>query len=194
MMVPGGMKMNPIAKMLIDMAKFYSEALDERQLEMYVKVLTQFPTELVLECGKEYVHDVRNTRFPIPPHKIMERHLPKQATPKDVARDTSLRIRTAVSKYGWCNPNEARDYIGETGWQIVERFGGWMHICQNLGVEIQESTFLAQTRDAVESELNLQSAGIDTKRPSIEQAKNKGQLGDLLKTLGKALSITGRNE
>lgn len=149
--------MNPIAKMLIDMAKYYDQQLEERQLEMYVDVLSQFPINDVIQAGREYLRDHRNTRFPMPPHKIMAKHLPSEPESKDVGREVALRIREAVSKFGWPNPNPARDHIGHLGWGVVEAMGGWQQLCEKLGVEIQESTFLAQCRDAVESRHRLGS-------------------------------------
>ncbi len=178
--------MNPIAKMLIDMAKFYSYELEQRQLELYVEVMQKFPAELVYRAGREYVEDLKNTKFPIPPHSILKNYLPQEAGAKDLARITALRIREAVTKFGWPNPTEAHTFIGDAGWRVVERFGGWKYLCENLGLELNETTFIAQARDAVESDINLGKAGFDIERPVLEQAKDRGQLSssaDILKSL-----------
>lgn len=168
--------MNHITKMLIDMAKFYQYDLAERQLEMYVEVMSTFPIELVLACGKEYVQNPKNDRFPIPPHKIMAKYLPQELDSKDVGREVALRIREAVSNFGWPRPGDAAAFIGPAGWRIVQQMGGWTHICENLGTEIQETTFMAQCRDAVESAHRLQKQGFDPGRPAIEQGNKSGVL------------------
>lgn len=168
--------MNPIAKMLIDMAKFYDQALDERQLELYVSILGKAPVHIVLQAGQEYMQDSRNARFPMPVHKILDRYMPRNPESKDIGRETALRIREAITKFGWPNPKQAQEHIGKLGWGIVERMGGWQHLCENLGVEIPETTFMAQARDAAESVHRLGEMGFDTSRPSIEQGKNSNQL------------------
>lgn len=180
--------MNPIAKMLLDMARFYDQPLDERQVDLYVRVLAKFPSEQVLMAGREYIEDVRNTRFPIPPHKIMEKYLPKEPEAKDIGRETATRIRHAITKFGWPSPLNAREYIGDAAWSVVERFGGWQHICECLGVEIQESTFMAQVRDAVESQVNLGRAGIDLSKSSLDQPALPQRVSDLVKDLSDKLN------
>lgn len=171
--------MNPIAKMLIDMAKFYDQSLDERQLEMYVEVLAKAPQQIVLKAGKDYVSDTRNTRFPMPPHRILDRYIPREADPRDVGREIALRVRAAITHFGWCNSGEARNHIGETGWRVVEQMGGWLHLCEHLGVEIQETTFMAQCRDAIESAHRLDQQGFDPSRPAVEQGKRSGELAPM---------------
>jgi hypothetical protein len=160
---------NPIAKMLIDMAKFYDQNLEERQLEMYVEVLSKFPLADVMEAGRQYVFDTKNFRFPMPVHKIMEKFLPQSPDHKDVGRELALRIRHAISLYGWPGPIAARTHIGEDGWVIVDKLGGWQHLCENLGATIQETTFMAQVRDAVETTSRLSQQGFNPARPAIEQ-------------------------
>lgn len=164
--------MNPLAKMLIDMAKFYSYELESRQLEMYVSVLNQFPQEAVLKAGRDYVHNLKNTKFPIPPHSIMSEFLPKEASPEHLAKEAAGRILQAISKFGWPNPNDAKAFIGELGWRAVERFGGWFRVCSDLGVSLSPDTFYAQARDLCRSTLELGAAGIHDQPIGIEAPKS----------------------
>ena len=175
--------MNPIAKLLIDMSRFYNHAISEQTLEMYVDVLSQWPPEQVLAAGREYVRNPKNTRFPIPPHTIMPQT--HQADAKDLARDTAMRIQYAVTKFGWNNSRAAKEYIGETGWRVVERFGGWEYLCQNLGLDLQVGTFIAQCRDAIESSVNLTRLGFDQSRPPIEQSPQPIEIGSMVKQLAE---------
>ncbi len=158
--------MNPIAKMLIDMAKFYSYELEERQLEMYVGVLSQFPTEVVLQAGRDYVHNLKNTRFPIPPHSILSDQI-APASSVDLAKEAAGRVIQAVAKFGWPNGRQAKEFIGELGWRGVERFGGWPTICEGLGTTISPDTFYAQLRDMCLSTLELNAAGINDQPVAI---------------------------
>ncbi len=185
--------MNPIAKMLIDMAKFYSYELESRQLEMYVGVLSQFPQEAVLKAGRDYVHNLKNTKFPIPPHSIMAEFLPKEASPEHLAKEAAGRILQAVSKFGWPNPNEAQAFIGELGWRVVERFGGWSTVCANLGVSMSTDTFYAQARDLCRSTLELGAAGIHDQPIGLEAPK--GNVLSLVQSLADKKKLDGgKNE
>ncbi len=151
--------MNPIAKMLLDMARFYGHELDKRQLEMYVQVLTQFDEDKVLHEARAYMFDVKNNKFPIPPHKIMAKHMPQAPTDENLSVEVAARVRQAISKFGWNNPEEAEKFIGDIGWGIVLRYGGWLHLCQNLGVTIAEGTFQAQVRELCKSHMQLSRSG-----------------------------------
>lgn len=153
--------MNVVAKMLIDMAKFYGYELEKRQLELYVDVLSQFPAEGLLQCGKEYMQNPKNDRFPIPPHKILAKHLPADVSDEAQAREIAARIVGSVTKYGWANPKEAREFIGPVGWRVVEVQGGWSSICENLGVTIDPGVFQAQLREQLQARLQYGESAVD---------------------------------
>ena len=92
------------------------------------------------------------------------------------AVEAASRTVAAVSKFGWNKPKEAREYIGELGWVAVQRFGGWMYICENLGVDISITTFQAQIRDLSKAILKLDKAGsFDQPINMIGNAKEKPQ-------------------
>jgi len=182
---------NPITKMLLDMARFYGQDLDKRQLEMYTEIMSQFDQKTVLQAGRDYVRDTKNTRFPMPPHKIMEKYLPKTPDNRDLAIETANRIVQAVGKFGYTNPTDARQYVGEAGWAQVQRSGGWAFLCAELGVSIDKTTFFAQTRDSIQSNLNLGHTGINTDLPAIEQSV-KSKVGEIIDNVARVLSIEGQ--
>lgn len=164
--------MNPIAKSLIQMARFYNYEIEQRQLELYVDVLSQFPEALVIQACREYMLDLKNERFPIPPHKILKKHLPSMEVDDDsLARDAASRIVGAIKKYGWNNHAEARAFVGELGWVVVDRMGGWLEVCQNT-MDEQIGTFQAQARDLCKAQLVLGKAGY-TQPPALPENKNK---------------------
>jgi hypothetical protein len=161
---------NSIARMLIDMAKFYNYDLDKRQLELYVDVLGKFDPEMVLRAGREYVTNLKNNKFPMPPHSIMAPYV-RDADPRSLAIATVGRIKEAIARYGWPKPDQARDHIGEAGWQHIERCGGWQAICEKPELNIHEANVHAQMRDAIEADIKLGNAGFDLSRPAIEQSR-----------------------
>lgn len=73
-----------------------------------------------------------------------------QIATSDVGRDIASRIIFAISKYGWNNPQPAKNYLGALGWQCVERFGGWLMICETVNSHNQMQ-ITAQLRDLAET-------------------------------------------
>lgn len=62
-------------------------------------------------------------------------------------RDAASRIISAVSKYGYNNVNEAKEYIGELGWETMKRYAGsWSNFCDFLNSE-NISAIQAQLRE-----------------------------------------------
>lgn len=168
--------MNKIVKLMIDMARFYGYELESRQLEMYAQVLKNFPEEIVLDCMGKYMRNPKNDRFPIPIHKVMADYLPKEPDKIDLAREASSRVLQSVGRFGWPNPTEAREFIGELGWRAVERMGGWRTICEGLGTKISQDSFYAQCRDLCKSTLELGAAGISDSPIGLDAASKKGDL------------------
>ncbi len=189
--------MNPIAKMLVNMARFYDFALAEQQLELFINVLAQFPQEQVLAAGKKYILDIKNSRFPIPIHKIM---VSDQISERDVANEMARKIDKAVAKYGYIwhqgiftidgtywEGNGARwptfkqaviAELGDIGWYVICSRGGWLSV-RNSSNEMDEGQFIAQIRDQIESAIKLKAAGIDVALMALPTSENKTQSSEL---------------
>lgn len=151
--------MSAIQNELLKMAVFYrDEKLTAQHLALYAEVLKDQPLEKVQYCVGEYCKDPANTFFPVPPTKILK-YANLQADDESLAVEAASRVVAAVSKFGWAQPAEAQAYVGEVGWHVVDRFGGWLHICQNLGSDISLTTFQAQARDLARSSVKLQKLG-----------------------------------
>jgi hypothetical protein len=183
--------MIPIEKMLLNMARFYNYELEKRQLEMYVNVLQQFPETVVMRAGQDYMRDIKNTRFPIPPHSILKDYLPQKPDQKDLAREAASRVIAALSKFGAPNGSAAKEYIGELGWMAVQRHGGWLVLCETTGngFGLTPPTMLqAQIRDLCESTQNLAAAGIHDQPIGLPEAKASRVL-DIVKTLAEKKAI-----
>lgn len=161
------------------------QSVQNAVLAMYAEDLADLEIEDCITAYGTYRRNPKNTRFPLPAN-IREIISPTPDT-RDLAINTATRIREAVGKFGWPNPTEARMYIGESGWRYVIRSGGWKYLCENLGVNIQETTFIAQCRDAVASDINLEDIGFDTNSPVLEQ-RGLVRLGSIINML------TGKKE
>ncbi len=186
-----------IKKTLLALSAYYSKQLPDEALNWYVQDLVKegFTFNEASVAIDTYRRTDKFGRMPTVA-QLIEVARPT-ANAKDLARVTALRIREAVTKFGWPNPTEAHLFIGNAGWRVVERFGGWRYICENLGLDLQETTFLAQARDVLESDINLGRAGFSEDRPAIEQAKERGQLtsaADVLKSLNLNVKQIGEKK
>lgn len=84
--------------------------------------------------------------FPYP-SDIREKVLP-EINADDDAVDCANLIISAIGSCGYTNPGRAREKIGELGWAVVDRMGGWKHLCETLSLE-NETTYRAQIRSYV---------------------------------------------
>lgn len=183
-------KLKLIRDMVIENLIFYDSQVSDIKVKMFAQELEPYDLAAIDLAFRKFRMEKGRRMMPMPSDVVAS--ISPQADPKDLGRETALRIRAAVSKYGWPQPEAAQAYIGQTGWDVVQRFGGWQHLCENLGVTIQETTFLAQCRDAVESVVRLGEAGFDLSMPSIEQ---KSQVhGNLTSAREVVQKILGKEE
>lgn len=132
-------------------AAYYRQQLPDAVVVMYAEDLADLDFATVSAALRAYRANPKNRTMPLPAQ--IREMLEPQVDPESAAREIAARITAAIPKFGWCNSQEARAYIGEVGWQVVLDQGGWMHICQHHGLEIDPSVFQAQARDLAKSRL-----------------------------------------
>ena len=134
---------------------------------------------------KLYRQNPKNVFFPIPA-KIIELMRPV-VSDETLAREAAARIQEAIVRCGYTNPEAAKNYIGEVGWNVVRRFGGWRYLCENHGLSINPLTFQAQARDLAKSHLELWKAGEFGN--VISMPEKKEQIGSAQNDLTNAKDI-----
>lgn len=149
-------------------------------IAMYTEDLADLsPTECIraYRCWRLNPH---NKFFPLPAQ--IRGMLSPQLDDDSQARDAASRIISSVSKFGWPNSTEAKEYMGDLAWHIVDRYGGWEYICQNLGVTLDIGTFQAQARDAAKAQLAFGNVGLFDRPPGLPLRANHGltQIGDIV--------------
>lgn len=137
--------MSRIKEIIIMTASYYGKPISEAVLEMYVEDLDGLDTDMVIRTYKAYRRDPKNRQMPLPAQ--IRDMIEPQETPEAAARDLASKISGAIVKFGHPNENLARNYIGEKGWAIVQRWGGWSYLCANHGTVIDPGQFYAQVRD-----------------------------------------------
>lgn len=119
-----------LAALIVATSAYYGQMLADNVISMYVEDLSDLPFEKIIEAFKKSRRDPKTTRCPLP--AVIRGMLDPSSNVEDAARDASSRIIAAVSKYGWNNFEQARTYIGELGWEVVKRHGGWQTLCESL--------------------------------------------------------------
>jgi hypothetical protein len=82
----------------------------------------------------------------IPAISTIRNKIKPEPSAKDDALDASHRIWEAVGKFGYGRHEDARKFIGELGWLVVEREGGWCAVCEHSRVD-QQVALKAQWRE-----------------------------------------------
>lgn len=149
---------NALKETIILTASYYGRTLSPQVLAMYVEDLEDFPPADVIAAYKAWRRNPKNTQFPLPAQ--IRGIIQPEVDPDSAAREIASRIVGAISKCGWSNPTGAREYMGEVGWEIVRRFGGWTYVCENHGVSLQPAAFMAQARDLARAQLQFPEAAM----------------------------------
>ena len=133
-----------LTEILVAFGEYFDKRLTPNQIAMYVEDLTTLSADELRAACQLYRQDIRNDRFPLPAKLIaLARPTP---TDEDTGRETAAAIIEAVFRYGWNNPENAREAMGSLGWSIVTRMGGWQNFCQELTNE-NMPIMRAQIRD-----------------------------------------------
>lgn len=162
-----------IGECWLAIAQMVGRDLSIHSLGMMLDAVADLPDQELERAFNQWVMQSKVSKIPMPAEI---REIVKPPTDDhSFAVETASRIIGSISKFGWANPTGAAYYIGPLGWEIVQRFGGWNYICENLGIGtgLDLTTFNAQIRDAAKAALIIQradKAGLEltqTQRPAI---------------------------
>lgn len=140
----------------LELAKFFGRDLSLEAVVMAVNVLDDLDANKIEKVMDDWFRESPLQRHPSPA-EIRDKVCPS-ITPRTQAVDISSRIIASVAKFGWANPRDAREYIGEAGWAAMERLGGWQYVCENLGNNLPLTTVQAQLRDVCEAMTTIEIA------------------------------------
>ena len=138
-----------IKKRIVNAATYYNKPMNTEIVEMYMNVLQGFDYGEVCDAINRYAMKGK-FMFTVADLVAIMRPEPDEDA---IAREVASKITKAITKFGWSNSSDAREFIGELGWKVVERKGGWNYICQNHGHILDSTTFEAQSRELVKTEI-----------------------------------------
>lgn len=161
-----------VARVVTGLAEYYNKTLTETQLSMYVEDLMDLSPEDLVRACRMYRQDPKHEWFPLPNKIKAMLYLPDDQR----ARESVARILTAVSRIGPYNSRQAREMIGELGWEVVKLQGGWEEICQTLSDE-NKGILQAQWRDLAISLVNRNRIRVSEETAALEfKFKPSGRL------------------
>lgn len=167
-----------LKKHFVGMGMYFGHEIDDISLKLYAEDLDDLSLAEVLQALKDLRLDPKTKRCPLP--SIIRERLKPRVTDENQAIDAVGRIVEAISKYGWNNSELAKEHIGELGWEVVKREGGWRSVCElsydGMGV------FKAQAKHQAMAIIAGGRAGILAIPPSIPEEGQAGAI-DLAKLL-----------
>lgn len=131
----------------------------------------------------------RNDRDPFPSVKTIRELIRPAANPEHDAIEAANRIVEAMERFGWPNPRDARAFIGELGWLVVEREGGWESVCEK-GVYSKLPMLKAQWRELAKS-LHGRAQRGDDSPPQLPASSGPGAI---VHSLAERLSLKRGDE
>ena len=159
--------MNAITELkalIVAHSAYYGQKLDPTVIQMYAEDLADLPIEVLRRALHEIRRDPKVNRFPLP--AVIRARVTPPEMDEDQARDAAARIITAIARCGWTNPDSAKAMIGELGWEVVQRQGGWRSICEGV-MEENKTIFQAQWRDLAMSLSRRSRAGTLDQLPAL---------------------------
>lgn len=150
-------------KLLVGLAEVYGTTLSDQRLQLYADLLSDIPFPVLTEAARAIMRDPNIRQFPLPA-QIREKAMPG-ANPEHEAIEAVNRIVEAMNRFGWPDPTGARAFIGELGWMVVERSGGWSLLCEGVTMD-QLPSYRAQWRELAKALYGRAQRG-DTEPPTI---------------------------
>lgn len=135
-----------IKEIIVSTASYFGIMMRPEVLLMYLDDLQDLDPIKVLDAYKSYRKDPRNKINPLP--SAIRAIIEPQSNSREQAQEIAQRCFGAIRKFGYTKPDKAKEYIGELGWRLIERRGGWQSHC----TETRESDIpilTAQFRESV---------------------------------------------
>jgi hypothetical protein len=181
------LEIQQLKALIVATAMYYGHALPDQVLALYLEDLADLPFAAVVDAIKEARRDPKTTRFPLP--AVIRAKIAPVESDDDLAIEAVSRVVAAVSRYGWCNSERARDFVGELGWRVVEMEGGWKTVCETL-TQDNIGTLRAQWRNLARSSITRGKAGTLDVAPRLPEPKRGGELirlGESMRKLTKEM-------
>jgi hypothetical protein len=162
--------MNPsqaIKESLIALATIAGKELNAVALNAYVDAMSDLDPNDVLRALKDWLRTGKG--FPYPAD-IRAKVMP-ELDDEDDAQDIANTVIKCISTCGYTNQDRAEEQIGPRGWVVVQRMGGWKHLCETTTHQ-NEGFLRAQIRDYAQTISKKLRRGELEAMPSLPSPKD----------------------
>ena len=163
-------------------AEYYNVKLSKVQLDAYSDDVKGFSGKDLKLAFELYRKDPENQYMPRP-NQILK-YVNNTISTISTANEVVSRINYAISRIGYPYRDEAREYIGEIGWYIVVREGGWEEVCRNSDIKAQRHRN-AQWRDLAVAVIERSQVGKIEEPPRLPEPRKTLSLQELMPQLIK---------
>ena len=102
----------------------------------------------------------------------------RQKDNKDTAQIAMKQLKTALSKFGYTNPNKAKEFLGGDLWASIGGARGYADICRNF--DTSNTSYIAQLRDNI-------SANLENPREFLDSLPENKKVNELLNETARKL-------
>lgn len=164
--------------------------LSKIMIQLYENALAQHGYDRLCAALEQIVLS-RKSRDPFPSVAEVAAVINPQLDPAHEAIEAANRVWAAVGKFGYTNPQGAEEYIGQLGWKVVERYGGWGAVCQESNYS-DAGVIKAQMRETAKAIYGRHKAGVGDTKPALP-GPNTGftQIADMTKQIAERLKPKG---
>ena len=126
------------------LGEYYRQPLSDQVCGWYAQDLSDLDFETVIAAMRRARFEKGRRQLPMPAD-VRERAKPAGLVGTN-AVDLAAAISSGVARFGYTGTERAKAHIGDVGWGVVERMGGWAHLCMSLKTS-EMGTFYAQCRE-----------------------------------------------
>jgi hypothetical protein len=181
-----------LKKVIIMTAVYYQRDLNPDVLAMMADDLAEFDEQETIAAYKAYRNNPKNRTFPLPAQIIGI--MKPEPDSRDVANELARKMYKAIIVHGypwqegyfsangqyWLDDKHQRhssfkdaviSELGEVGWHVICSRGDWIQF-RNSANMTDESAFIAQLRDQIQSSQNLIKQGFDVSKITMPVSKD----------------------
>lgn len=150
------MDRNEFLKKLYIIANVCEHELKKDVAEVYAELLEPFGWHRIEPIMNKFLLEAKINKFPVPADFMEILNPPLQDSDEGI--EVANRIISAIGKYGYTNPEQAKEFMGDIAWAVVESWGGWQHICENFRCD-DEGINRAQLRETAKTMIRRERQG-----------------------------------
>lgn len=163
-------KLKALRALVIQNLTFYDAPVNEVKVKMFAVELQDLDVVRVSQALAAFRQEKGRRMMPMP-SDIRDKIKPLSLSDDTLAIEAVARIVQSLSRFGGYRGEDAKAYIGELGWEVVKRQGGWTELCTNVGVDSPVGVFQAQAIKIAKAVLEQSRAGTLGAPPELPQQR-----------------------